>query len=398
MRRSLVTYGIIFVLSFSFFNSQLGVEGQSSQLLPSSLAIGGTIIDNYANITHTYVFDNSDSTDNIRVEFQTGTPNGMYLSNVSVSTGGENFWGQVYTIEEAQDIFDDAVEQNQSAVLVTKVGSNYQFEVNVKAGDTMTLVNYFEGYLTRRLGTYYAELYNPVTLKDKLVHTMVDVLISSTGSDILRARPNLSEYERISHSNGKQILIDIDNFLHEESLTLEYTMNQLDFGGKLLTHSNGTDNFFLYMLAPEIYEVGEIESREFIFVLDVSGSMSGEKIEQAKSAFATMIETLNTNDMFNVISFNNDQDPLWTNSQVATTGRVDEAVDWVLNLDAGGGTNINGAMLTALDSFVGESTAQVVTLLSDGQGSNPANIVRQNVMDANNETSGSLYRRIRLWS
>ncbi|MHA1614092.1 MAG: vWA domain-containing protein, partial [Candidatus Thorarchaeota archaeon] len=150
-------------------------------------------------------------------------------------------------------------------------------------------------------------------------------------------------------------------------LEIRYSLNRQLGGSQLLTYTNGTDNFFVYLLAPSIVEVSEIESRQYVFVLDKSGSMSGTKIVQAKAAFNSMIELLQPNDLFNVVAFDSNVLTLWVEPHSASVASIEEAQNWVSSINAGGSTNFHGAMMTSLDMMIPGDDVKAILMLSDGQ-------------------------------
>ena len=95
---------IIFLSVITFQFELEAVNGQTG-LEPTSLAIDGEIIDNFANITYSLVFDNELSVTDTLLEYQMKAPTGLYLSNVSANMGDNTYWGEVYPIQQAQQIF-----------------------------------------------------------------------------------------------------------------------------------------------------------------------------------------------------------------------------------------------------------------------------------------------------
>jgi len=104
-------------------------------------------------------------------------------------------------------------------------------------------------------------------------------------------------------------------------------------------------------------------------VIDVSGSMSGEKIQQAKSALIQLLGTLREGDRFRLVAFSGGVRRYaqgWTS--VATDTRRD-AEAWIRSLEAEGGTNIAGALAEAFAQAPAEQSLGVVVFLTDGQAS-----------------------------
>jgi Ca-activated chloride channel family protein len=130
-------------------------------------------------------------------------------------------------------------------------------------------------------------------------------------------------------------------------------------------HPIGEDGYFMLTLAPG-RNTGPAVPRDVTVVLDVSGSMSGEKIEQAKSALRGLLGTLSPEDRFRLVAFSNSVRPQaegWTAARGAGLAR---ARAWVDALVADGGTNIGGALDEAFRLESPVRRLPVVIFLTDG--------------------------------
>ena len=81
-----------------------------------------------------------------------------------------------------------------------------------------------------------------------------------------------------------------------------------------------------------------VPPREMIFVIDNSGSMSGESMDQAKASLSHALKTLKPADRFNVIRFDDTMTQLFPRAVVATPSNVGFAKGYVSSLEANGGT------------------------------------------------------------
>jgi Ca-activated chloride channel family protein len=136
--------------------------------------------------------------------------------------------------------------------------------------------------------------------------------------------------------------------------------------------SGEEEGHFLLLLSPQAWD-GEREPmpKDVLFVLDTSGSMNGEKMEQAKKAMEFCINGLNKEDRFEVIRFSTEAEPLFDGLAQADENSRKKALRFVKNLRAAGGTAIDEALRTALE-IVGKEgrkdgrLAQVL-FLTDGR-------------------------------
>ena len=114
-------------------------------------------------------------------------------------------------------------------------------------------------------------------------------------------------------------------------------------------------------------EVRDSVRREVIFVLDTSGSMSGEKFDQARDAAKQVLSGLRPNDRFNLIAYSRDVVRYRTDPVAATEEQIASAKTWVDALQTHGGTNLFGALTEALRQDHDDGTLPLVLFLTDGQ-------------------------------
>ncbi|MGI9140410.1 MAG: VIT and vWA domain-containing protein [Gemmatimonadaceae bacterium] len=132
----------------------------------------------------------------------------------------------------------------------------------------------------------------------------------------------------------------------------------------MLTHATAADDRYV-MISLSPGETRAIPaSRDVAFVLDVSGSMSGEKMRQAVRAGEALLRTLRPTDFFRIIPFSTDADRFRSSSVQATAANVAAAVQYLRGLRAEGSTNIQAALEEALDHE--PRGMPIVLFLTDG--------------------------------
>jgi Ca-activated chloride channel homolog len=137
-------------------------------------------------------------------------------------------------------------------------------------------------------------------------------------------------------------------------------------GISLAAHrSAGEDGYFMLALSPAAVAASSTP-RDVAAVVDVSGSMSGEKMEQARQALHRLLETLGERDRFRLISFSgrvDAHDAGWTE---VTGASLAAARGWVDRLAASGGTNIDGALAEAFRAAPAAGRLPIVIFITDG--------------------------------
>jgi Ca-activated chloride channel family protein len=128
----------------------------------------------------------------------------------------------------------------------------------------------------------------------------------------------------------------------------------------------GEDGFFMLLLAPGGVAGTPSVRRDLVAVLDVSGSMSGDKLDQAKAALVQLLGTLRSGDRFRVVPFGSGVRRYADGWTEASGDNLRAAQEWVRHLDTDGGTNIAGALGEAFAEAPAEGRLGVVVFLTDG--------------------------------
>lgn len=142
-------------------------------------------------------------------------------------------------------------------------------------------------------------------------------------------------------------------------------------GLSVVSHAPGGEDgyFLLYVTPPDMTDAQRI-GRDLTLVVDVSGSMSGPKLEQAKAAIGQMLGTLTDRDRFRLISFSSGVHSFREGYSTGDAASLESARNWTTALVADGGTNIEAALREALrrDQGAGQrdGNLDVLVFLTDG--------------------------------
>jgi Ca-activated chloride channel family protein len=131
---------------------------------------------------------------------------------------------------------------------------------------------------------------------------------------------------------------------------------------------NGEDYLLAVVNPPALKVEGQRRDRETIFVIDNSGSMSGESMDQAKAGLLLALDRLAATDEFNIIRFDDTMDLLFTTAVPANAQNVARARRFVSNLEANGGTEMLPALRAALVDNDRENKEEVrqIVFITDG--------------------------------
>ncbi len=137
----------------------------------------------------------------------------------------------------------------------------------------------------------------------------------------------------------------------------------------LFTQKVDGDYYHLLMVIPRREEgqvSGKILPREVVFIIDVSGSMGGEAIRQAKAALLLAMDGLKPRDTFDIITFNHAAYDVFKGAVPADKDYLDQARHFVSRIVAGGGTEMAGALNIALNNGRNLQRLRQVVFMTDG--------------------------------
>ncbi len=140
-----------------------------------------------------------------------------------------------------------------------------------------------------------------------------------------------------------------------------------------LTSKTRDGKNILYMsFMPEITDSYEDSEKEYLFLVDVSGSMYGEKVEETKHAVIECLKQLDDGDKFNIIPFESEFEAMAINSLEYNEKNLKKAIEYVKSLTGEGGTEILNPIKFALYE---ENTDKIILLFTDGEVGNEEEII-----------------------
>jgi hypothetical protein len=353
-----------------FFWVNRAASNQETLPLKSTSAdvnIVGVIAD--VIITQTYV-----NTGNKPIEafyiFPGSTNAAVY--GMKMQVGQKTITAKIAKRQEARATYEAAKRKGKRASLLEQERPNvFQMNVaNIMPGDTVrTLLQYTE-LLVPNEGTY--EFVYPTVVGPRY------------GSQKSSNKPNNTSYQRQNQAPlydfNLQLRLaagmpiqSVDCVTHQiqtdykgtneaivrltdsetqggnRDFVLQYSLrgNQIESG--LMLFDDGKEKFFLCMAQPpKRIEKSQLPPREYIFVLDVSGSMNGFPLDVAKELLRNLISGLNGRDRFNVILFAGTSNILADESIKSNAENIQKALEFIDKQEGSGGTELLPALQRAL--------------------------------------------------
>jgi len=169
--------------------------------------------------------------------------------------------------------------------------------------------------------------------------------------------------------------------------TLRYRLAGDKIQSGLLLYEGEKENFFLYMLQPpKSVKASQIPGREYIFVVDVSGSMWGFPLDISKRLLKNLIGNLRPKDTFNVLLFSGGSRLMSERSLPATKENLDNAINVIDKQHGGGGTELLPALNRVLKLPRIENYSRSIIVVTDGYvmvEEDVFDLIRSNLNDAN---------------
>jgi len=193
---------------------------------------------------------------------------------------------------------------------------------------------------------------------------------------------------RYQGSNFASITLNSsEEFGGNRDFILKYRLSGGNIETGLLLFKGKKENFFLLMLQPpKRVKEDQIPPREYIFIVDVSGSMNGFPLNISKKLLKDLIGNLRPSDKFNVLLFAGGSTVMSEKSLPATRKNINHAIKVIERQRGGGGTRLLPALKKALSLQGTEGYSRNVVIVTDGYVSvekEAFDLIRNNLGNAN---------------
>ncbi|MEA3282822.1 MAG: VIT domain-containing protein [Euryarchaeota archaeon] len=323
-------------------------------------------------------------------EFRFLIPEGAFISGFSLFIDGVEYEADVLPKEEADERFEEAVSEGRTAgVLKTKEENIFSFSLNFEPHQSIIVRLTYEQPVKKTLGEYaYALSLRETDVAHIVPDLSVNITVASVNRILTLETPGFEGAITEYTSSTEARVTYSAKALPDQDLEIVFTTDNTSLSGEMLFYETGGQGYLMHIFSPSVEDLGTAAlDKEIIFVIDKSGSMSGNKIAQVQRVFAGIIADLPPDDYFNVIFFDSDVMVFRDTLMEANTQTKADAANFVNALGADGGTNINEALLTALGMFEPDSgRVPIVIFLTDGEptdGVTSPYVIRDNVKTAN---------------
>lgn len=372
----------------------------------ADINISGIIAD--VTVRQTYCNEGENVLEAIYV-FPASTRAAVHSMNMQI--GDRIIYARIEERDKAREQYEEAQEQGQTASLLEEERPNvFRMNVaNIMPGDTIEVTMKYTELLVPTEGIYefvYPAVVGPRYVsptedstdaafagqpyqhegEEPLYDFSVDVNIQagmpvknitcpSHDSTAINFRGESASCRLLSKKEGNRDFI------------LQYQLAGEGLESGLLLYEGKEENFFLAMIQPprRPSEI-DIPPRDYLFIMDVSGSMRGYPLDISKALLDDLINNLRVSDRFNVLFFAGGSYVLSEKSLPATVENKERAINAIENRDGGGGTRLLPALEKALDMKGTEDFSRSLVIATDGYVTverEAFDLIRKNLNEAN---------------
>jgi Ca-activated chloride channel family protein len=337
-----------------------------------SVDVHADIQDQAAKVRISQVFQNPSSVP-MEAQLLFPVPDGAAISGLTLLADGKEITGRLMGKDEARRIYEEIVRRRRDPALLEYMGRDlFQTSVfPVPPGRESTVQIRYSQLLKRDSGL--VDFLLPLgTTK----HTLRPVENVSVTVNVAAGAPIRTVYSPThqpeiqrpdsTHAVAKLSLHDVT---HPDDFRLMYATDAGAVGLNVLSYKDDKEDGYFALLAAPDAKGGNAPrvAKTVVFLIDRSGSMSGKKIEQVKSALAWAVHQLQPGDTFNIVAFDSEVESFRPELQRVDNATIQAAATWVDGLSAGGGTNIDGAIRTGMGMLNDASRPNYVLMLTDGE-------------------------------
>jgi len=168
-------------------------------------------------------------------------------------------------------------------------------------------------------------------------------------------------------SIARVLLKNPEVFSGDRDYILNYRLSGKQVDSGLILYEGEEENFFLLTVQPpDRVRATDIPPREYIFVVDISGSMNGFPLNTSKKLLKNLISGLKPTDKFNIVLFAGGSSIMSPTSVPATTANIFNAIRHIENQRGGGGTELRAALEKSFRIPKDEAFSRSVIIVTDG--------------------------------
>ena len=337
--------------------------------------IEATINGSVAKVSLSQKFKNEGSS-TIEASFVFPLPYDGAVNAMTLLVDGKELEGKLLDAKEARSQYQEIVRKARDPALLEWIGTGmYQTSVfPIPAGESRVVSIEYEQILRSRDGL--TEFFFPMRAAKYTTKPIDKVEFALTIVGDTEVKNVYSPtYDITTEHVGKNVVkvaAKLTNQTPSSDFRLFFDQNTDDLSAKIQSYrpNDSEDGYFMLLASPKILaDETEPLPKTIVFTLDVSGSMSGQKIKQARESLEFVLKRLRAGDKFNIILFNGNVQSYSDELVVVSEETRANALAYVAATRASGSTNIGDALIRSFEALgqADDSNPKYLFFLSDGE-------------------------------
>lgn len=349
----------------------------------------------FARVTVTQTFDNP-SDKPIEAIYVFPLPHTAAVDGMTMDLGDRKVVGVIKRRAEARLLYEAAVARGATASLLEQERPNIftQSVGNIKPKRQVKIEISYLDTLKYDMGVY--EFHFPMVVgpryKPGAIGGATPVLAQGKrpGHDIsltvrldagvpfhdLKVENHQTDIQPFS-SRAAQVTLSPRDAIPNKDFVMRYSVVDTQPQMALLAHAQDSNGYFMLMLQPRIDDsIAKAPPREFVFLVDVSGSMNGRPTEKVKEVLRTFVKFCKPEDTIQVVTFASTTAQAFATPQPATPENAALALEAIHPIRGAGGTEMRQAVQAVLAAPVDPARKRIVVMLTDGYIGNESDVIK----------------------
>src|SRR6476659_3791341 len=337
-----------------------------------SIEVNAKLTDQVARVQVSQEFENTGSVP-MEVSFMFPLPDDGAIDQRTLLVDGKEFQAKLLSKEEARRRYEEIVRKNCDPALLEWVGTG-MFQTNVfpiPPHDKRTVTLRYSQLLRKNYGLtdFIFPLSTAKYTSEPVGKLNIQLAIESSApiKNIYSATHSIN-IERPDKTHAV-VKYEAKKTVPGEDFRLFFDTGEESVAASVVSYrpKSNEDGYFLMLSSPEVKAADSKPTpKTVVFVVDRSGSMSGEKIEQAKGAAKFVLDNLHDGDLFNIVAYDSEISTFRPELEKFNTDTRTAATGFINGLYAGGSTDIHGALRRALGMLADNKRPTYILFVTDG--------------------------------
>ena len=308
-------------------------------------------------------------------------PENAEIESFQMEINGKMTKGEILNAKKAKEIYEKIVRESKDPALM-EYSDKAIFKIRIfpiePKKEKKIKIKYKE--LLKKDGRMNAYKF-PLRAEKFLTNPVnqISLKISIDSENELKSIYSPSHKIDIQRKGKKSALLSYKekDILPENNFEILFSTHQDDessIGFDFITYKEkgNETGYYAMLISPGNWRPDSLIPKDVIFVLDSSGSMRVKKLDQAKAAINFCLKSLNKTDQFEIIRYSTETESLFGNLKSANKKNLNLAEDFIQNIEAGGGTAIEEALLEAIKTSTSRNVKDLkrprqIIFITDGR-------------------------------